>query len=261
MTVRCCFLHGINNEGRSEAGIKAAWSRHINAAHGISLSASETIAPYYGDLLDESTDRFSKGIETARTTSTEERERLGISPVRAGLYSSFSGFRIEPINLGAIGKAIIGDILGNSENVAVERILEQAGVYFGDAGLRNHIRQMVVRDLQLSRPDVVIAHSLGSVVAIDALRSVNVNIPSLITIGSPLGSRRIAGLLGGTRQKPRRLGMWYDLRNNNDWVASAGGSAKIWHPVEDHSGVLSSVHNHSVKLYLSQPLVGKILGA
>jgi hypothetical protein len=57
--------------------------------------------------------------------------------------------------------------------------------------LDERIRDRVLSFLDETRPTVVIAHSLGSVVALEALHQHRGPIPLLVTVGSPIGMRAV----------------------------------------------------------------------
>lgn len=72
----------------------------------------------------------------------------------------------------------------------VTRYLARAEVDDGRT-LDERIRDRVLGFLNEDRPTVVIAHSLGSVVALEALHQHRGPIPLLVTVGSPIGMRTV----------------------------------------------------------------------
>ena len=75
-------------------------------------------------------------------------------------------------------------------------VLRQVKIYLNDDAMAEQIRAGFLAHLNDARPRVVIAHSLGSVVAVDALRlSSDSSVPMLITVGSPLGMRAVQSRL------------------------------------------------------------------
>ncbi|MFB6555834.1 alpha/beta hydrolase [Streptomyces sp. NPDC056405] len=86
--------------------------------------------------------------------------------------------------------------------------------------LDTRIRDRVLDCLDRERPAVVVGHSLGSVVAFEALASYNGPVPLLVTIGSPIAT---SGLVW-PRLRPRPpatpgcVDRWLDFWDNDDVV-------------------------------------------
>ncbi len=74
-------------------------------------------------------------------------------------------------------------------------VLRQVKSYLDDQFLAEAIRDRLLADLN-RQPQVVIAHSLGTVVAVDTLRlNPHLKVPILVTLGSPLGMRAVQSRL------------------------------------------------------------------
>jgi Alpha/beta hydrolase family len=72
------------------------------------------------------------------------------------------------------------------------------------------------------RPAVVVAHSLGSVVAMEALHSYAGTVPLLVTIGSPIGLRTVVlpRLLPQPPRTPESVLRWLNFFDRDDIVAA-----------------------------------------
>ncbi|MBK9698225.1 MAG: hypothetical protein IPO80_12885 [Propionibacteriaceae bacterium] len=75
----------------------------------------------------------------------------------------------------------------------IPRIVDDAKRYADDKNVRDSVQHVVVTALEQIPPHssvVLVAHSLGSVVAVDVLKKLpgDLRIEVLITIGSPLGA-------------------------------------------------------------------------
>ena len=69
--------------------------------------------------------------------------------------------------------------------------LKQVSTYFTDLGTRRNVQQRVL-DAITPETTVVVAHSLGSVVAYESLCAAgNTSVTTLVTLGSPLGLRNL----------------------------------------------------------------------
>ncbi|MEU4690090.1 hypothetical protein [Actinoplanes sp. NPDC023714] len=88
------------------------------------------------------------------------------------------------------------------------------------AALDVRIRQMLL-DTVDDRPAVVVAHSLGSVVTLEALHETSTAIPLLVTVGSPLGMR--SAVWPRVRPRPPRtpecVGRWLNFWDRDDIIA------------------------------------------
>ncbi|WP_433685416.1 hypothetical protein [Nocardia sp. CA-119907] len=108
---------------------------------------------------------------------------------------------------------------------------------------------------------IVVAHSLGSVVAFEYLRrNPQRRMDLLLTLGSPLGLRMVRTRLpdpahGAADGKLPSTGAWVNLRDPRDPVACAGGLARWWPRVRDVE-VNNQADAHSVARYLSKRAAG-----
>jgi len=90
----------------------------------------------------------------------------------------------------------------------------------GDPELREQVRQRVCEDLGRVNPHVVIAHSLGAVVAIEALAVCERSPQLLITAGAPLSWPRFAGTWSREAQRwlSSKSCAWLNLIDLSDEV-------------------------------------------
>ncbi|MEU2182810.1 alpha/beta hydrolase [Streptomyces thermolilacinus] len=104
----------------------------------------------------------------------------------------------------------------------VARYLNRAET--GDDGvtLDARIRRRVAECLDGDGPTVVVAHSLGTVVALETLHAHRGEVPLLITLGSPLGTR--TAVLPRVRPQPLSapacVGRWLNFWDRDDIVAA-----------------------------------------
>jgi pimeloyl-ACP methyl ester carboxylesterase len=113
------------------------------------------------------------------------------------------------------GRATIG-VLGQ-----VARYLNR-GEPEGGVTLDARIRGRVAECLDDDGPTVVVAHSLGTVVALETLHAHRGEVPLLITLGSPLGTR--TAVLPRVRPQPVSapacVGRWLNFWDRDDIVAA-----------------------------------------
>jgi len=143
----------------------------------------------------------------------------------------------------------------------VVKALRQVTLYLTDETVRERVQERVSA-LIGPETEVVIGHSLGSVVAYEAAHRLDRPLPLLITVGSPLGLRNI--VYERTRPQPPgippQVGRWVNLADRDDLVAARPDLTALF-PGAD--GVLASGYTvdngskpHEAAFYLAKPEVG-----
>ncbi|MFF7646998.1 alpha/beta hydrolase [Streptomyces canus] len=94
------------------------------------------------------------------------------------------------------------------------------------------IRRCVERELDPSGPTIVVAHSLGTVVALEALQSYDGTVPLLVTLGSPMGMRTAVRDRMHPRplRVPDRVETWLNFWDRDDLVVGRPLSEKSVRP-------------------------------
>jgi pimeloyl-ACP methyl ester carboxylesterase len=135
-------------------------------------------------------------------------------------------------------------------------------VYLTYAGVRAQIDQVIAAALG-DEPCVVLAHSLGSVVAYNVLRArlATPRYPRLVTVGSPLGIRAIKQQLATPLVSPPCVSHWFNAYDDRDVVALVPLDAQRFNvtpPIENKGDVLNFTENrHGIEGYLADPLVAQ----
>jgi alpha-beta hydrolase superfamily lysophospholipase len=151
--------------------------------------------------------------------------------------------------------------LPRAARVAIFRALVKrtfADVYayfFGGAGdaMRDRLRTTLA---EVDGPVVVIAHSLGSIIAYDVLREAGParDIPLLVTVGSPLGVTEIQDLVATPLRVPDDVAAWRNVADGRDLVALDRTIRPEYAPAErttDFLVVNDSGNHHGIREYLS----------
>jgi hypothetical protein len=95
-------------------------------------------------------------------------------------------------------------------------------VALGD--LRAAARERIGRDIATTRPDLILAHSLGSLIVYDTLRFDEQNDRefvlgnTLVTFGSQIGNPAVRQVFGGRIEELEGPGLWWNLYNEHDDV-------------------------------------------
>jgi len=129
--------------------------------------------------------------------------------------------------------------------------------YFTDPGRRAAATADVAEAIQHTAPLVVIAHSLGSVVAYEALWAhPHPPIDLLLTVGSPLAMPDIVyhrlNAHEGARRRPPGVAKWINIADPGDVIAVPAGGipASFHHVTADLTDAIGAFSFHQVTNYL-----------
>jgi endonuclease G, mitochondrial len=148
----------------------------------------------------------------------------------------------------------------------VKRSFQDVHAYFfggdGDA-MRAVVRKALTG---IDGPVVVLAHSLGSIIAYDVLREFDdrdLAVPLLVTVGSPLGVTEVQDLVTNPLEVPAVVGRWLNVSDLRDLVALDHTIRSEFRPVErchDAFVTNSSDNHHGIVEYLrSRPVRDAVL--
>lgn len=238
--MRIVLVHGMRQEGRNPDSLRRAWSKALDRSwrtSGLAKPVYTTVMPFFGDELHRLTEEV-RGSGRAVTSKGEGDPGL-FDPLEEAILREMAA--TEGISDGEIraelGQEIVAKGPANWEWVqAIARRLEDRVPAFRDVGLRfvrqvdayltrPHITEAVdaiVEPALLGSPDVVIAHSLGSIVSYRILQKLAVTtaVKLFVTLGSPLGIHAVKDWI-----RPPPLGIpegvrrWVNGADQRDYVA------------------------------------------
>lgn len=238
------LIHGRSQQMKDGTLLKGSWvdslkQGFVNAGLTMNLDESKVHFPYYGNTLINLIDKvqdpapivikglmgstpeqmfkaalFTEAIK--RTASAEE-----IQAERAAGDAEASQVKEKgPLNWGWVlaGLRVIDNLKGGSW--ALAKFTDDVYKYLTDDDIQAAINNGVKKAFT-NEPTVVVAHSLGTIVAYALMKgdaATSWNIPTLITLGSPLAvgavSERIRPLI-----RPDCVEDWYNGRDPHDTVA------------------------------------------
>jgi hypothetical protein len=279
------LIHGRSQQGKDAVHLKGEWLKSLNDSFseaGLEMPIEETSVrfPYYGDTLAQlaaghSGDDVAKVIVRGDHGDEEElmfqlevlkeiRNEHGITDRQVDEIAENQGIERGVLSwpwvyasLQAIDKHVPG---GSAASIALAT--HDVYVYLKNPGIRDVIEAGVSQALDES-PAVVVAHSLGSVVAYNLLRRDGEKngwkVPLLITVGSPLAVHAIRERLKPL-QFPSCVGCWYNVRDRRDIVALYTlDSRSGWNlnpAIENYEDALNTTSNHhGISGYLGDPQV------
>jgi pimeloyl-ACP methyl ester carboxylesterase len=172
---RIVMVHGAGNSLWGPASIRSRWYPALSdglAWHGVEVAESDVEVAFYGDL-------FRKDPERGYDPNFDIKEMLtGVS----GILRAHD----QEIDLDELVKVLVDRHL--------DRLLAQAGADLED----DRIRQLARARLEAvigPETEVVVAHSLGTVVAYETLcRHPEWSVTGLVTMGSPLRGEMILNI-------------------------------------------------------------------
>lgn len=257
------FLHGVGDGFRDDSWFEAvSASLEVQGIEVPKFSSDRIIRPDYVELFTnppqstsgKSPDPTPKepGSATEKQARRAEYQRRLTAAIH-GLPATSTAAGWRGLAQGASAEQYVG-------HLPPVRDLQHASEYLRNRHLRVAVLHRVISAIGKQRDLLIIAHSLGSVVAIDLLAHLprNVRVRRLITIGSP------AGATGTFKQHPEallrdfpyhRVDSWVNVLAPWDAVTRGLGVAHLFPAAVD---VRIPGGKHAAAAYLSHPAVGKL---
>lgn len=245
MTKQLVFVHGRAQEHKDSVALKAEWVgafRKGLAKSGLSLPVAEDAIhfPYYGDTLydlvsgkppDEVAEIIVRGDNAeeterafVRSVIQEIQQRVGITDAQLASVAGDDVLAKGPLNwewLQGVLKAIDQYVPGAS-GASIAIATNDVYQYLQNIGIRNQIESGVRKAMLSGIPSVVVAHSLGTVVAYNLLRREGMQnrwiVPTIVTLGSPLAVKAIKKSLAPNKH-PECAATWFNAMDERDVVA------------------------------------------
>jgi len=212
--MRLVLVHGRSQQGKDPEALEREWLGALEKGlrkNDLKLPSHVEVAfPFYGDRLDafarESKVPLTEDLKTKggdpdaeflsfeAEMAEEFRQRAGITDAQVNELYGDNPKPKGPQNwewVQAIFRALDKHVPGVGDDI-LETFTRDVYLYVRLSGVRAEINRIVARALS-EEPTVVVGHSLGSVVAYSVLRedTRSLNVPRYVTVGSPLGVRRI----------------------------------------------------------------------
>ncbi|MCJ1676260.1 hypothetical protein MTF65_02580 [Streptomyces sp. APSN-46.1] len=257
---RHVFVHYADLFGRGQAQGGDA----PGVAGGVGAEAeilSDLLVAWVDGLAAEHSDeRVRKILDHARAEAEPRAQEQGsLAVVRRALNVATTLLALKP--WGAAARWITPKVMV-SHLGQVARYLARAEPDARGIGLDRRIRARVAEAIG-DGPAVVVAHSLGSVVALETLHQLSTPVPLFVTLGSPIATRTVVWprLLPQPPSVPESAGEWLNFWDRDDIIAvrphlerelrpSGGGVAPTSRRVDSDGTWV-----HDAGKYLAQPAV------
>ncbi len=271
---RVVCIHGIAQELKSSESLLAEWAPSLRGGvsnAGGRLDPDDVDMAFYGILFrppgskgDAEIPNYKPGdvddpLEIALVE--EMYDALGESASGSGATKAGAAQRTVGHMLQAIGNT---PFFGNAAQRVVIWFLKQIRHYVTEPDIRQKAQQSLI-DIIRTETRVVVAHSLGSVVAYETLCThPEFPVRTLITLGSPLGTPSLLPHLmppvrPGSSNWPPGLERWVNIADTADIVALR----KELRPLYGDLVLDQIVHNgatmHHVLPYLTAPQTGRAI--
>lgn len=241
------LIHGRSQAGKDAAELKAtwidAWKKGL-AKSGLTMPIPETQIrfPYYGDTLQDLVEGTSaedaakiivKGAQTDVAAKAFLSEMLqdyidksGITDEEIEQQMGPDALVVErgPQNWGwvqAVLRTLDKHVPGSGALIAITT--NDVHQYLTKGALRTHIEDGVLQAMDQARDNVVVSHSLGTIVGYTVLRRLAEQgqawrVPLLVTLGSPLGIKSVRSKLRPIGH-PACVTKWFNAYDPNDVVS------------------------------------------
>ena len=270
---RIVAVHGVANQYTGEHQLRRDWLPALQ--DGLARAGAEGVAEadftcaFYGDLFRPGGKALGPFYDASDLDDAWEqalllawwKEAARLDPMVAGPDSGGKGIGLSVVQSALDGLSQSSFFAGLAETALIGD-LKQVRRYLREPELRAAARQRVLVALG---PDtrVVIGHSLGSVVAYEALCAAPQQpARTFITIGSPLGIRQLIfdrldpAPSGGLGRWPEGLSRWVNIAAADDIVALEKNlSSRFGAGVIDQR-VDNGARAHDAKRYLCTREVG-----
>ena len=224
-TPRIIFVHGMGEKPEPEAERRRMWAP-LERSLWTPIPYDAFVVAYWADLRRPSTDAPARKPSPALLRSLPIRQRAGLGWAFGGLNAYLTRPDLLILNvLERVRRALQG-IVQRASSQADPLVRAAFGSLMRDlepylAGeTREAILERVIQRLEAEggRPLCLISHSMGTVVALDAILHWDGEVDTFVTLGAPLGWEHLKVWLGRPAH-PVNVRRWFNLYDRLDNVA------------------------------------------
>jgi len=275
---RIVCVHGIGQQVAGEQSLLRDWTPALLdgltlAGHGDAATAADVVMGFYGNLFRPAGELLAVGDPMLTADDVEPgleedlllawwREAARVDP-KVAPPDADTLVRVPGSAQAALRQLSRSRFFGGLALRTMVFDLKQVRRYLQDQQLREAART-VVGKLFTDETRVVVAHSLGSVVAYETLAAMpGHSIRALVTLGSPLGIEKLIF----NRLEPAPHGargawpgsddlVWTNVADRGDVVALEKDLRPRFGPHLINAVVHNGAHAHAVTAYLTDELTG-----
>lgn len=276
------IVHGISNQYLGEMELRGPWHLALcdgllRAGHHEFPTPEECFCPFYGDLF-----RPEGHLSGNRAPDLEDLEQASEGEVRLleAIWKSAAQMDPEVPSPEEYGETLVWmpriaeralNSLAKSKYLAdytplqLFGDLKQVTLYLNDSAIHEKVLGRVTSHIG-SETRVVIGHSLGSVIAYEAVCARPEQVAALITVGSPLGIPNVVfdkltprPRASGIGRWPGAVKQWTNIAADGDIVAAQKELAPLFGNDVHDMRIDSGWDAHSSTRYLNTAQAGEAL--
>lgn len=282
--MKVVLVHGRSQQGKDPNAIQKEWEDALT--YGLARGDAHIPAgvsfdlPYYGDELVRLVAEVERGLPADVATRGPDTPDQGLGQTQREVLqeiTSAAGISLDevareagsvktrdPQNWGWVLATlrVLNKIPGLDAR-AIEAFTKDVAVYITYPAVQRAIDRIVLEAISGDEPFVLIAHSLGTVVAYNTLRNYprTSQCKGFITVGSPLGIRAISRRLRTPLKWPPGVPSWFNAFDSADVVSLYPLDAEHFDldpSIENYGQVKNFTDNrHGIAGYLSDPSVAQ----
>jgi len=275
--VRVVGVHGVRNLRQTDsvaasAELSAIWSAHLARGMAATVIQDDVSVAYYADILNLARRRDgAQGAEPDLDSLDAAETRALVSwALACGVTADSSqGYVTAPLKWLV---SAVADRFGLDRALArlfIAAFFREVATYMNDEEARSAAQTAVAEQLERHAPSIVIAHSLGSVVAYETLwNHDHPPIDVLVTVGSPLALPdlifdRLTPKPGADRgAKPPNVVTWINLADPGDVIAVPPYLSRKFDGLDvDAVSSIGAFKFHAVGGYLEHPAVATAIAS
>lgn len=241
-TTRLVLIHGRAQENKDSIALKAEWidayrAGLLKSQLPYALTEERVKFPYYGqalyDLVRGAATVAEVIVRGVEDRAEQEFQQAVIQELQQKLY--IDDAEVDAVldqavkDRGVLNWEWVQGILQvvdqkvpGASSASIALATRDVYHYLKNPGARDLIERGVREAMQPGLPTVVVAHSLGTVVAYNLLRregaALGWHVPLFVTLGSPLGVEAIRSALAPI-EYPSCVGHWFNAMDDGDVVA------------------------------------------
>lgn len=288
--MKIIFIHGMNQQNYNADNLKQHWldifQQGINELKlAISVSDLDISLPFYGDLITKHqlSNRFDldtflpkswvnlhfhKHSASTAPTAPNTMQSIPVLPYFMPEYELKLSKRLYLVSQLFKDKALkeFSVILNNFPKLhetLIHKFLIETYLYLANPQFMDEVHQRILASLEADQAHLIVAHSLGTVIAYNLLQQLSprYKIQRFITLGSPLAFKVIQSRLTPPIQSPACLnGDWHNFYSPDDFLTAFPlvNAPFDFQPAILNTSISTFIHSpHQIAGYLQHPAVIK----
>ncbi|MFC1436168.1 serine peptidase [Streptacidiphilus sp. N1-3] len=269
--LRIVGVHGVRNLDRHQPAETVSissgqtWARHLATGLGVAESLFDVDFAYYAPLLHTGPIEQGPGDEDELDDPLAQQMMASWLEALQAPQPISQGALTLPLRYGASWAAEKFSLDGQITKLFIRAFFREVATYLRDDDnpARQAARETVAARIAAHRPRVVIAHSLGSIVAYETLHHhPELTVELLITLGSPLAlphavfdrlqPRPDGDELHRAGIRPKNVTRWINIADPGDLVAIPPQLSRAFKGIViDHTDTVHAFRFHDATNYLS----------